>query len=476
MEVRSINPEDIRRPVVAGAFYPANAHALASQVDQFLENAKLVAIDGEPVALIAPHAGYIYSGQVAAYVYKQIMGKDFEMVVVIAPSHREYLEGISVYNRGGYETPLGVVEVDVDLANAIIGQHEQIYFTLLGHQEEHSLEVQVPFLQRTLGEFKLVPIVMGGQRYESCVILGDALGETLRNRRALIVASSDLSHFYPYDRAVELDRAVMDSVATFRPEELAERLAAGRCEACGGGPIIAAMLAARNLGADRSRVLMYANSGDVTGDREGVVGYLAAVIYRAGEGGSGRRVGVDMGLADKEKKQLLNIARETIESKVKGERLAEISVPPGVLQEDRGAFVTINKHGMLRGCIGTIVPIKPLYEVVQEMAEAAALRDPRFPPVTEGELDDLEIEISVLTPFRKIDNTEEIEVGKHGIYIKKGYNSGLLLPQVATEYGWDRMTFLRHTCNKAGLPADAWKDRDTEIYIFLADIFGEEEK
>lgn len=473
MDAKKTNPEDIRRPVVAGAFYPANPQTLARQVDEFLENARLIPIDGEVVALIAPHAGYIYSGRVAAYAYKQVMGEDYEGVVVISPSHRDYLEGISVYNRGGYETPLGVVEVDVALANAIIEQHKSIYFALLGHRAEHSLEVQLPFLQRALGKFKLVPIVMGGQDYESCAILGDALAKTLRGRKALIVASSDLSHFYPYDRAVELDRVVMDSVAAFNPEELAQNLATGRCEACGGGPMVAAMLAARNLGAAHSKILMYANSGDVTGDREGVVGYLAAVLYRGQEGGSHRKVGIDMGLADEEKGQLLKIARQTIESRVRGEEPPRVSAPSGALQQERGAFVTINKHGMLRGCIGTIIPVKPLYQVVQEMAEAAALSDPRFPPVTERELDELEIEISVLTPLRRIENIDEIEVGKHGIYIRRGYNSGLLLPQVATEYGWDRITFLRHTCNKAGLPADAWQDSDTEIYVFSADVFGE---
>ena len=190
-----------------------------------------------------------------------------------------------------------------------------------------------------------------------------------------------------------------------------------------------------------------------------------------GEMGDSKRVGVDLGLSDQDKETLRHIAKTVIESKARGKPLPEFTVDSQVLKENRGAFVTINKRGQLRGCIGYIQSYKPLYQTVEEMAAQAAFNDPRFDSVTERELPDLEIEISVLTPLKRIKGVEEIEVGKHGILIEKGFYSGLLLPQVATEYGWDRKTFLEHTCLKAGLPKDAWKDEDTAISIFSADIF-----
>ncbi|UCE84421.1 MAG: AmmeMemoRadiSam system protein A [Deltaproteobacteria bacterium] len=187
-----------------------------------------------------------------------------------------------------------------------------------------------------------------------------------------------------------------------------------------------------------------------------------------------KRVGVDLGLTSEEKTILLEIAREVVEAGCRGEKMVEPKVTSPTLNELRGAFVTLHKDGKLRGCIGHIRGQKPLVKTVVEMAEAAAFQDPRFPPVTTEELEQLEYEISVLTPLHRISNVEEIQVGTHGIYMKRGSHAGLLLPQVATEWGWDRNTFLEHTCTKAGLPVDAWKDKKTEIYIFSADVFSPE--
>jgi len=184
-----------------------------------------------------------------------------------------------------------------------------------------------------------------------------------------------------------------------------------------------------------------------------------------------KKVGVDLGLNDEEKKTLHHIARTVIENKARKKAVPQFSIDSSRLKENRGAFVSLHKRGQLRGCVGYIEGRGPLHQTIEEMAEAAAFRDPRFTPVAEKELPALEIEISVLTPLRKITDLAEIEVGKHGIYIKKGWFSGLLLPQVATEYGWDRETFLENTCQKAGLPTHSWRDKDTEVYIFSADIF-----
>lgn len=468
--------EGIREPAVAGMFYPDKPDILSIDIKKYLDNAKKEKIDGEIIALISPHAGYMYSGQVAAYAYKLIEGMNFSTVIIIAPSHRAMFNGASIYDRGGYKTPLGVVPVDIELSKIIMDKEKIIKFIPEAHREEHSLEVQIPFLQMTLKNFKIVPIIMEPYwKWETCKAVAKAISESIKGRNVLLVASSDLSHYHPYYKAVEMDKIILGHIEHFDIEAINRDLSSGKSEACGGGPIITVMLAAKALGASRGKVIKYQNSGDVTGDRTRVVGYGAVVIYKV-EGGveklkEDKKVGIDLGLSEEEKRILHHIAKTVIENKAKRKPIPEFKVDSAILKENRGAFVTIHKKGQLRGCIGYIEARKPLYKTIEEMAEASAFRDTRFPPVSEKELSDLDIEISVLTPLRKIKDINEIEVGKHGIYIKRGWYSGLLLPQVATEYGWDRQTFLEHTCLKAGLPPNAWKDQDTEIYIFSADIF-----
>jgi len=474
----------VRKPAVAGQFYTGDPVALSKQLTDFFKKAKKEPIPGKIIALIAPHAGYVYSGQVAAYAFKLLEGLSFETVVVISPSHIAYFPGASVYNGGAYETPLGTILVDTTLAGKIADLNERIFLSDKGHgfmgmRGEHSLEVELPFLQQVLGKFKLVAIVTGDQDYATCAALGQAMTKALEGENALIVASSDLSHFHPYEEAVHLDNIVINHINSFDPDGLFKDLSAGVCEACGGGPIVATMIAAKGLGADKAKALKYANSGDVTGDKSGVVGYMAAVMYNSQANPKKekmkleeKKVGVDLGLTEEDRKVLMEIARKTIECKVRGEKLPEFKVESPILKENRGAFVTIKEHGQLRGCIGYLEAIRPLYITIQEMAEAAALRDSRFPPVTTEELDKLELEISVLTPLRKIKDINEIEIGKHGIVLKKGYHQGVFLPQVATEQGWDRITFLEEICHKAGIyDKNCWKDKDAEIYIYSAEVF-----
>ena len=475
--VKGMEMKEIREPAVAGSWYPDNPEILSQEIKRYLEKAKKEKIEGNPIALISPHAGYVYSGAVAAHAYKMIEGKTFDTVVVIAPSHRALFRGASLYDRGGYRTPLGVVPVDVELSKRMMERRKEIQFIPEAHAQEHSLEIQIPFLQIVLKSFKLVPIIMEPYwSWETCQSLSSAIAETVKGKNVLLIASSDLSHFHPYEKAVELDKIVLNHIERFDPEGLNRDLKQGRCEACGGGPIITVMLAAKALGVNRGKVLKYLNSGDVTGDRGRVVGYAAGVFYKM-TGGTKKmkeekkKVGVDLGLNEQDKKILHEIAKSVIENKVMGKSVPEFKIDSPILKENRGAFVTINKKGQLRGCIGYIEGHGPLYKTIEEMAEAAAFRDPRFSPVREKELPELGIEISVLTPLKRITDVNEIEVGKHGIYIKKGWYSGLLLPQVATEYRWDRQTFLEHTCQKAGLPSNAWKDKNAEIYIFSADIF-----
>ena len=479
MEGNSMSLEQIRESVIAGSWYPGNASRLQQEIQAYLNQASAEDFKGQLVALISPHAGYRYSGQVAAYAYKILERQKFSTVIVIAPSHRSYFRGVSVYDRGGYRTPLGVVPLDQEFISALKEREGRIQYVPEAHSQEHSLEIQLPFLQVLLPGFKLVPLVMGKQDFVTCQWLAEAVGDCLEKRSGsvLVVASSDLSHFHPYQQAKKLDQVVLDEVGEFDPGGLSDSLAKGKCEACGGGPMVAAMLIARRLGANNSRVLHYANSGDVTGDHSGVVGYMAAALWddlkgTKGNNPQGQRVGVDLGLTSEEKAELLKIARDVVEHHCRGEKPPKPVAESASLHEPRGAFVTLHKDGKLRGCIGHIRAQKALVETIVEMAEAAAFRDPRFHPVTTEELGQLQYEISVLTPLRRIKDVEEIQVGVHGIYMKRGGSSGLLLPQVATEWGWDRSTFLEHTCTKAGLPENAWKDKKTEIYIFSADVFS----
>jgi AmmeMemoRadiSam system protein B/AmmeMemoRadiSam system protein A len=467
--------ENVRKPVIAGSWYPGDPGVLTRDIKEYLKKVPGNGVDGRVVGLISPHAGYLYSGQIAAYGYKLIQGQRFDSVIVIGPSHRSFFRGASVYNRGGYETPLGVVPVDVDLADRIIRHGGSIAFYPQAHLQEHSIEIQLPFLQVVLGQFSLVPIVMGDQDRRACQELAEAILKAVKGKKVLVVGSSDLSHFHSYEKAVKLDRRVVDLIQKMDTDGLVRDLESGSCEACGGGPMAVTMLVAKKLGSTGVKVLKYANSGDVTGDTGRVVGYLSVAFYAENPSGtrvSGKPVVSDKGLGEDERKALLEHARRTIECRLQGKPLPDLSPASAAMQEKRGAFVSLKKQGRLRGCIGYIEARKPLAQTVGDMAVAAAFNDPRFPPLKREELADLDIEISVLTPLKKIDDINDIKVGKHGLYVVRGFYSGLLLPQVATEYRWDRLTFLQETCYKAGLPADAWRDEKTEIYTFSAEVFG----
>ncbi len=481
LAVCSAQKTKTRPPAVAGGFYPADAKELARTVDDLLARAQVQPLTDPPTALIVPHAGYMYSGAVAAHAYALLKGLKFERVVVISPSHIDAFPFSAVYDGDAYATPLGTIPVDKAFAAQLVKAGSGIQLSSRGHtisgdRGEHALEVQLPFLQRVLGEFRLVPIIMGDQRYESCRALGVALAKTIQTSPALIVASSDLSHFHSYEEAVRLDRRVLKAIQEWDYYTMARNFEQNLWEACGGGPIVAAMIAAERLGARQARLLKYANSGDVTNDRSRVVGYGAVALVkaaRAGAEGNGLSH-ADFALSEKEQEELLWLARKSVETAVRERRLYEGPAPrwPS-LTEDRGAFVTLKRHGRLRGCIGYIFPMKPLYLTVRDVAAMAALRDERFPPVVTAELDQLEYEVSVLSPLRRVLDVKEIVTGRHGLVVKRGAREGLLLPQVATEQKWDRMKFLEQTCLKAGLPPNAWRDPETDIFAFTAFVFSE---
>ncbi len=461
---------EYRESIHAGTWYPGREKELRETISTYLENARAKA-GGEICGLVSPHAGYMYSGPFAAFAYRSVEGKEYDAVIIIGPSHRFGFYGVSVDRMAGRKTPLGKVDFDSELAEKIIKQNTKlIKYDPQAHAEEHSVEIQVPFLQMVIKKLKIVEIVMGSQDLNTCKALAEAILNASKGKNILVVASSDLSHYHNQEGAEKLDNLVIESIEKFDPELLHKRLSTDSCEACGGGPIIATMLTAKAMGANVARVLIYGTSGNVTGDYSQVVGYLAAAFSK-GDDERHRQVGVDLGFTEEEKRLIKEIAKKTIEAVVRGKKPPEFKDLPKRLTEPYGIFVTITKHGNLRGCIGHIIADQPLYKSCQEMAKAAALNDPRFNPVSEKELPELEIEISVLTPPEKVLDFKDIVIGRDGLIIRRGYYSGLLLPQVATEYGWSIEEFLENTCMKAGLPADAYKREGTEVYKFSAQVF-----
>ena len=270
--------DNVRHSVIAGSWYPGTAAPLKATVDSYLDHVEKTDLGGDLIGLIVPHAGYMYSGQVAAYAYKQVYGLDFQQVVVVSPVHRMYMGRFATTDKAYYETPLGLVEVDDEWVKALSLQLE---ISLVAHDNEHSLEIQLPFLQRLLPRMKLLPVMMGAQDWDTCQALAKGLVQVIGASKALLVASTDLSHFHPHRRAKALDQVFLNDVEAYDPEGLVRDLASGDTEACGGGPVVAVMLAAQRLGANRAQILKYATSGDITGDHSSVVGYAAGVLFKS---------------------------------------------------------------------------------------------------------------------------------------------------------------------------------------------------
>ena len=484
---RSETPK-IRPAGVAGGFYPADPKELTQMIDGLLVHNTVPVVQGPLVALVCPHAGYVFTGPVAAACFAQLKGRNYTRVVVIAPSHFENFPFSSIYDGDAYETPLGQVPVDTQFREKLGRLNSSLKISDRGHTKsgqnaEHALEVQLPWLERTLGNFKLVPIVMGDQNYGIERALGRALAKALlaespeSRAQTLILVSSDLSHYHDYDYANNVDHQTLHAVEDWDYLSLSRNFAMRErgvqtWEACGGGPIVAGMIAAEGLGATHAQVLKYANSGDATGDKTRVVGYGAVAITRAAPAEAKKTA--EYSLSREEKNALMKIARSSVETVVR-ERKMYLVGSTGLprLEEARGAFVTLKENGQLRGCIGYITPMKSLAETVRDVAAYAATEDPRFTAVTSNELPQLEYEVSVMSPIRRVLDIKEIRVGRHGLIMKQGEVEGLLLPQVPVEEQWDRDTFLEQTCVKAGLPRQAWKDEATDIFMFTALVFGD---
>jgi AmmeMemoRadiSam system protein B/AmmeMemoRadiSam system protein A len=454
-------PQGSRKALLAGSWYPKDPKALARLIDHFLSNVPASSLpSGEILAVIVPHAGYVFSGQVAAYAYKSIQAKNYGTVIIIAPSHQWGFDGCSIYLSGGYETPLGTAEVDAALA-AEIADATGFGFIAQAHQSEHSIEIQVPFVQRVLPKAKIVPIVMGIPNQATVTRLAEGLKKATSGKKALIIASTDLSHFHDKKQANKKDKETIELIRGFKTDEIIKKCEKRENIMCGGGPVATTLLWAKDKAG--VNILRYSDSSEASRDESRVVGYLAAALVA-------EQAGEKFQLSEQEKEELLRLAYSTVNLYIKENKLPEYKPQSANLLRNCGAFVTLKKHGMLRGCIGFIEPVLPLHQAVMQASIYAACKDSRFTPVTQDELEDIRVQISVLTPLEKISDPNSVMVGKHGLVIAKDGKRGLLLPQVAVEQNWTRETFLERTCLKAGLPRTAWRN-GAEIFVFEAIVF-----
>lgn len=472
----SPEPKDVsyRPATVAGSFYPSDQETLRKMVEGYLDVSSPVKINKKIIGIIAPHAGYIFSGKVAGSAYREVHNQEYDAIIVIAPSHQKAFRGASIFDGDAYTTPLGIVRVDKVLAKEVSLDNDLVKLSRDGHSwtegnPEHSLEVQLPFIQISLPNTPIVPIVMGSQDFQTADALMRAIVNAVKkqNKNVLLVASTDLSHFHNINIAKSLDSNIIEDFSRFDYFKLAYYLFSHQWEACGGGPVVVVMMAAEQLGATKAINLEYATSGDVPAgarNKDSVVGYMSGVLI-IDEEQTKDKLPI---LTEEEKKYLINLAEQSVKNTITNKKASIIPKESQPLLEKYAAFVTITKYGDLRACMGHTFATEPLVKEIENSASMASTQDYRFGPIEPKELKDLQYEISILSRMRRILNFNEIEIGKHGLYIRYGRNSGLLLPQVASERKWDVETFLKNTCLKAGLPSDTYLKPEAELYVFTA--------
>ena len=488
MMMNMCNGQTSREPVVrpatqANRFYTGDAKELSEEVDSLLTRHRGETAYRNVAALIVPHAGYYFSGNVAAGAYMAIPSdKQFKRIFLLGPSHHEWLDGASVNTVADYyATPLGQVRVDRETALALTAADSVFRYEPKAHDREHCLEVQLPFLQRfftihsslfTKDVPSIVPIIISTSDFQKLKRIAEALKPYLTTDNLFIV-SSDFSHYPKYEDACKVDARTGKAVESGDVEQfiaaLEENARSGvpglATSACGELAIATLLMMIDST--YEVKHLMYQNSGDAEeSDHSRVVGYHAFAIVR--------KSSQEFSLSEDEKRMLKEIALTSIKDSLNGKEIAVANSSRFTLHSSLkrkcGAFVSLHKHGRLRGCIGHFGEDVPLNEIVAEMARAAAFEDPRFMPVTADELSDIDIEISVLTPMRRIQSLDEFELHRHGIYIRRGYRSGTYLPQVADEVNWTKEEFVSHCAqDKAGIGWDGW--RDAELYVYEAIVF-----
>jgi AmmeMemoRadiSam system protein B/AmmeMemoRadiSam system protein A len=491
-------------PQVAGGFYPASADTLRTMVSGYLQKAQSMGkqVAGSPLGIIVPHAGYPYSGPVAAFAFQAVRGRATKRVVVLGPAHRYHYTTPVLLDRPAYRTPLGEIPIDAagvrKLAASGAAKVDESRF-----RSEHTLEVQLPFLQVVLKDFELVPVMISGADPAVARKLAGALEKAFPGNDTLFVASTDMSHDYPYDVAVAMDENAIRYVTALDVDGLAAAYRAFRkaggsvrigddgklrpdcAQLCGMGPVLTLLELAKLKGDAAVTVMDRRNSGDIVGDtRSRIVGYFSAVVTAGQEQHKeqhkeGEHAGSTVAyLSGEEEAALLKIARETLEAFLSEGKRKDFEPELAKLKEPGAAFVTLKNKGRLRGCIGYMEPVDPLWKMIRDRAIDAAINDRRFRPVTKEELPQITVEISVLTPRVKVqDPLKEIVIGRDGAWLEIGRNRGVFLPQVPVEQNWNTVEeYLDHLCRKAGVhEKGCWKSEDASIQRFAAQVFTEGE-
>ena len=461
----------IKKATVAGRFYPKESVKLKDNVVSYLR--EIEPLKNKVYGILVPHAGYVYSGAIAGEGFSHIKEIYFDTIVFFAAAHTMDVDGAALMKEGFFETPLGQVEIDSKITKELLKKSKVFEDIPEAHQSEHSIEVQLPFLQvLSKKKFKIVPIVLNTKNLKTLYEAGKAVANVIKDKKTLICISSDLSHYPTGDTATKTDLAIMKALhmavksGDLSYFDLANKLVLSKARyemdtaACGESAIIAGAVACMELGANDFKLLRYMHSGKISGDDSNVVGYAAGAFIENKD-----KTNDAWQLSKDDKEHLLNYARQSIAYYLKNKKemimslsdVPQFNVPAAV-------FVTLTENGNLRGCIGTMEPRTTLLDAIINFATAAAFEDHRFSPLTEEELKDIKIEISILSPMVKVESYKDVQKGKHGVLIKKGHSSGTYLPQV-WEHFKTRDEFLSSLCGeKAVLPALAWKEKSTDIY------------
>ncbi len=457
---------ETRKPIVSGQFYPGSPETLKKTVQNFLNKAASKP-NSAVRAIVVPHAGYPYSGPVAAESFKSVQGLKVDTIIVVGFTHQTPIRGVFVETAQACETPLGKVPVNQTVAKQIRDFNPLLNEKPLGDLREHSIEVQIPFLQETFKNFSIVPVYIGTQNRETAAVLADALAKVAQDPKTLFVFSTDLCHYEPDSIVKQRDSRLISLLEESNPDDLATENEQGKIEACGIGPLLTFLRLQQKMGWAKPKLLKQATSGDITGDRSSVVGYAALEVSGSTEPKDPTT------LADTDKKKLLEFVRSVLRARLtKDIPEPKLDVSAKILDENRGVFVTLRKHGDLRGCIGRIISNQPVRAILKDITLDSALRDPRFPPVKGDELNDLQIEISILTIPTPVSSYKDVRLGTDGIIVEYGFKGGVFLPDVATETGWNQETFFLHCArDKAGLGEN--EIPKAKISIFQTEAFQE---
>lgn len=460
-----------RKAQYSGKFYDADPTALIHTLNKYFSLAKPASVPNV-LAIVSPHAGYVFSGQTAASAFNQInTDKTYDNIFFIAPSHHFYGNGIALFNGGNYETPLGELPVNFELQTKLLQEYPELFYEHSeAHYKEHSLEVQLPFVQYRIKHYEhIVPLIVTTHNIEQIRKIAQVL-QPYFNEQNLFVISTDWSHYPCHDDALMVDKETIDAVISKDIDKLLSLLDDTddidnlHTRMCGSNAVILLMLLAQS-NEYQFHLIEYTNSSySPYGDTDRVVGYAAIAVSKSNE--------QSFYFSENEKNELLIISRQTLENYLKNGDIPSFETNFENLKKNYGAFVSLYHKEQLRGCLGKFTSNKPLYQTVQELTIASATKDFRFNPIEIDELADVKIEISVLSQLKKISDISEIILGKHGIYIKKGYHSGTFLPQVATKTGWSVEEFLGHCArDKAGIGWNGWKD--AEVFVYEALIIKE---